>query len=579
MSAPRRRLDVLGFALAVGAALAALWWRWQGLPHSLSAEQAESLALARNIVAWLGPRYTEFSPTVAGGPSFAWLGVQSLVLLAGGAPEVWLPRVAFGFLGLALVLGAWRGAVARRRQVRVEDALPFVFMGLSTAFAEAGGRGSGASLWAACLALAAVAGSRALHVGRPVLMGALLGALSAVRLEALWLVVGTAPAWWLGARFEGRRPWREVALLLLGGAATSAIVLVARYIVFGAIPLEGLLPGDAGLAATAEFLSRQQRWSWAALCGLLIATVWRRFHLRGSSLTLSWVVVIIVLSTWSHSARPLFLGVLPLLGMLVAAGLAAARDGPEGPELPIMTRRLSWLAFGGLALAAALAGQASLSLGPIMLEARVPYVPPEFDGELQQRGLQQPFVVWSDGAEAAALFPRSRVAATHALTPELVDQLLSEGPPDVVDARLDVEGAPLLAAVMAKGPGGVWWLAEQSPDDDPRCPEGRLALLSATPEAVAAQLEADLESEQVARALLRWRCALAALEPSHLPGPEQRQALATAAAEVSARFEREGRLELAVRAAGLAASLSGEKVSLRSRAERLRARWLASAKP
>jgi hypothetical protein len=226
-----------------------------------------------------------------------------------------------------------------------------------------------------------------------------------------------------------------------------------------------------------------------------------------------------------------------------------------------------------------LAGQASLMLGPIMLEAKVPYVPPEFDGELKKRGLQQPFVVWSDGAEAAALFPRSRVAVTHALTPQLVDQLLSEGPPDVVDARLDVESAPLLRSVLEKGPGGAWWLSEQSPDDDPRCPEGRLALLSATSEVVTAQLEADIAGAQYARALMRWRCALAALDAAHLPSPEQRRALATAAAEASARLEREGRLEQAVRAASLAATLSGELVSLRSRAERLRATWLASERP
>ncbi len=577
MSAWARRADVAGFWACLGAALVALWWRWQALPHSLSAEQAESLALARNVVAWLGPRLTEASSTSPGGPSLAWLGVQALTLLRGAAPELWLPRVALGFLGLALVLGAWRGAVAQRRGVRVEDALPFVALALTTAFAEAGARGSGAALWAAMLALAAVAGSWAQRRGRALLAGGLLGALCLVRLEAVWLVVATAPAWWVGARLEGRKPTRETALFLLAGLAAAAAVFLVRLVMFGSVPMAGLLPEDAGLASTAEFLSRQSRWAWAALIGLLVATVWGRFHLRGGGLLVSWVVMTIVLATWSPAARPLFLGVLPLLGMLVASGLSAARDGPASDGAPpAEVRGMSWLAFVGQVGVVLLAGTHSLLLGPIMLEARVPHVPPEFDKELLLRGLQQPFVVWTDGAEAASLFPRARVVVATRWTPALEDQVLSEGPPDVVDSRLTLDDAPTLRAVLEPGPGGAWWLAEQSPDDDPRCPDGRLALLSTTPEALAAQLEQDLADEKVGRGLLRWRCALGALEPGQLPDAEGRRALTTLAVTQAERFEREGRLELAVRAASLAATLSGETVPLRSRAERLRAKWLAS---
>lgn len=572
-----RWADAGGFVLGLAAALAALWWRWQGLPHSLSAEQAESLALARNVVAWVGPRLTEFSSTSPGGPSFAWLGVQALVLARGAAPEVWLPRLALGLLGVSLVLGAARGPVAARRGLRVEDALPFVPLALATAFGEAAARGSGASLWAATLALGALVVSWAIPSGRPWLAGVFLGALSAVRLEAAWLVVGSAPAWWLGARLEGRRATREVVGFVVAGLAAVAVVFGARLVVFGSVPLEGLLPGDAGAAATAEFLARQSRWAWVALIGLLVTTVWGRFHLRGVGLLVSWVVVTIVLSTWSPSARPLFLGVLPLLGMIAASGLSAAREGPSGAApMPGPVRRMSWLAYGGQLAMVALAGAYSLALGPIMLEARVPHVPPEFDGELAKRGLQQPFVVWSDGAEAAALFPRARVVATQRWTPELVDLVLTEGPPDVVDRRLPLEDAPALREVLVAGPGGAWWLAEQSPDDDPRCPEGRLALLSTTPEALVAQLEQDLAQDDVARALFRWRCALAALEGAHLPDEAARRALAVQAGARAEQFEREGRLELAVRAASLAATLSGEAVPVRSRAERLRAKWLAT---
>ena len=158
---------------------------------------------------------------------------------------------------------------------------------------------------------------------------------------------------------------------------------------------------------------------------------------------------------------------------------------------------------------------------------------------------------------------------------ELEDLLVSEGPPDVVDLRIAVEGMPRLAAAMSPGPG-AWWLAEQSPDDDPRCPEGRLSLLSTSAEQLLTQLEADVMEEQVQRGLSRWRCALGALETAQLPEARDRRALAEKLAAQAALFERQGRLELAVRSASLAASLDGEDVQRRARAERLRTRWLSS---
>jgi hypothetical protein len=265
---------------------------------------------------------------------------------------------------------------------------------------------------------------------------------------------------------------------------------------------------------------------------------------------------------------------VPLLAMLVGDGLSAAREGATRTE-PGPQRTLAWAAFIGLAVMLSLAVAAAFALGPIMPVRQTVVPRAELREELARRGLRQPLVAWSDGAEAAALFPEARVVVVTGPSLPMEDLLMTEGPPDVLDLRISVEGMPRLAGMISPGPG-AWWLSEQSPDEDPRCPEGRLALLSTSPDQLAAQLERDVLEEQVQRGLSRWRCALGALEASQLPTASARRALAEVVAGRSAVFESQGRLELALRAAALAASLDGEDVQRRARAERLRTRWLSA---
>ena len=100
-------------------------------------------------------------------------------------------------------------------------------------------------------------------------------------------------------------------------------------------------------------------------------------------------------------------------------------------------------------------------------------------------------------------------------------------------------------------------------------------MVSTTPEQLVTQLETDVAEEQVQRGLSRWRCALAALAPAHLPDSRARRMLAELVAGRSVVFEQQGRMELALRAASLAATVDDEDVQRRARAERLRTRWLS----
>lgn len=573
MSTRGRKAEALGFWALLLLALAVFAWRWSGQTTGISQEQAESLVLARSLVEGLWLRLTAWSTPSAGPPNLPWLMVQAVVLRAGGSPEVWLPRLSFLLMSLALLAVGLRGGWVWRRPVQVEDALPALGLSFSTALAEAAALGSGASGWVLALTLVVILMGRGLSTGQSTGPAIAIASLCLLRPSAVWLLLVATPVWWVSARVERRAAVSEALRFLGSGLFVVVLIFGFRFLVLGSMPLEGLLPSDEGGAHTAQFLVWQARWFWVALAGALVAGVWRRFQLRGGGIVVVWVLMTVVMANWTDSARVLFLGCVPLLAMLAGDGLSASREGVAGPEPAL--KWLSWGAFGGLAVLLALSTGASYSLGPIMNASTPPVPRPELREELVRRGVRQPLVAWSDGVEAAALFPDARVVVVTGSSLAMEDLLISEGPPDVLDLRIPVDSLPRLAATISPGPG-AWWLAEQSPDDDPRCPEGRLALLSISPEQLLAQLEADVAEEQAQRALSRWRCALGALEPAQLPEARSRHVLAETVAGRSVVFEQQGRLELALRAASLAASLDGEDVQRRARAERLRARWLSS---
>ncbi len=573
MSSRGRKAETLAFWVLLLMSLGLLCWRWSAQLRGLSAEQSESLVLARSVVDGLGLRLTAWSTPSAGPLNLPWLVVQASVLRVGASPETWLPRLSLVLMGLALVVVALRASWVWQRPVQVEDVLPALGLSVATAAAEVAGLGSGSSAWVLALGIAAVLVGRGMPTGRTTAAAVAIGALCLFRPSAIWFLLATVPTWWFAARVEGRRPTREALGFLIAGLFIAGLVFCFRYVVLGSLPVDGLLPSEEGKVATSAFLVRQSRWFWAALAGALMAGVWRRFQLRGGGTLLAWVLMTVVLATWTGSARSLFLGCVPLLAMLIGDGLSASREGTAREERPL--RNLAWAAFCGLTVLLSLAAGTSYSLGPVMEVASRPTVRPEVREELQRRGLRQPMVAWSDAAEAAALFPDARVVVISTPNLAVEDLLMSEGPPDVLDGRVVVEGWPRLAGAVTPGPG-AWWLAEQSPDDDPRCPDGRLALLSTSPAQLLAQLLADVAEDQAQRGLSRWRCALSALEASQLPDAQARRVVAQTVGARSVVLEQQGRLELAVRAASLAASLDGEDVQRRARAERLRTRWLAA---
>ncbi len=550
-----------------------LGWRWAQQAGGLSAGEAESLVLAKSFVEGEGLRLTPFSSAQPGPPSVAWFLVEAAVIGLGGEPVTWLPRLALGCLLAMLVLVSLRGALVWRRGVRADDALPALALAAATALAEAGALGSGACAWALALTCAAVVVGRGLSSGAVAPAGVVMGALCLFRPSAVWLVAASAVAWWLAARVEGRRATREAAGFLLAGFFVAAVVFGARLLLLGELPLEGVWPAAVGTEATVSFVNRQARWIFAAFTGLLVACVWRRFHLRGGATLLAWVAMTVVLSMWTSNARGLFLGALPLLAMVVGEGLSAAREATLDAGLETSLRGVGWAGLLACVVMTALAAVYSYLLEPVMPRTEAAAPRPELTVALRERSPGQPLVVWTDGVEAAALFPFARVVVAKTPSAALEDLLLSEGPPDVVDARLEV---PRLDAVLTESENGVRWLAGASADDDVRCPGGRLALVSLSADELFQELRADANASAFSRGLSRWRCALAALKAEQLPPAPSRRVLGDEVAALSQALEAKGEFEASLRAASLAASLTSEEVHLRARAERLRRRFLAA---
>ena len=99
MSTARRTAETLGFWSLLLLALGLFAWRWTGQASGLSADQSESLVLARSLVDGWGLRLTEWSSSSAGPPNLLWLAVQAVAL---------------------------RGTRVWRRPVQLEDVLPAV---------------------------------------------------------------------------------------------------------------------------------------------------------------------------------------------------------------------------------------------------------------------------------------------------------------------------------------------------------------------------------------------------------------------------------------------------------------------
>jgi hypothetical protein len=110
-----------------------------------------------------------------------------------------------------------------------------------------------------------------------------------------------------------------------------------------------------------------------------------------------------------------------------------------------------------------------------------------------------------------------------------------------------------------------------APDRDPRCPEGKLAVLAQSPTELVATIAREAESDPV-RALARWRCAHEYKHDDELPSLAERSRLAKQVAASAHGLPAERRLRLFSLCAVLGLQDGSVSVPCRRKAEALRSK-------
>lgn len=573
------RLEGIAWGALLVATCGLFAWYCHGLPLALAEESRASLAWARTIAEIGSPRLTWGGAVEEGFPSAAWLALQVLLLEAGLDATRWL-RVVTCVSGAALVLvtGLF-GPVVFRRAPRLEDAMPAVALALNAFVARAAVDGTETSLWSFAVLVVAMVVTRSFARARPRLAGVAVALLALVRPEAVLLVPPTFAAWWLAARLargeQPRRPTIEALTLVTASLFVLALAWGARFLVFADF-WPTMPPSSRPDAAT--FAAQHANWVWTAVAGLLVTVVWRRFVPGGTGLAALWAAALL-LGALLPGAAPIAAAAVPLLAVVAGAGVSSARDALRLPGGP--ARGLVWASLCGVGVT--LASTTMMKRATVNAPEPAPSVAPLASG-LRAHGVERPFVATDRPLEVAADLRSARLLAVRKADLEhprvLDDRLTSEGPPDIAIGEW-LGALPMAQAVLVAPDdeldGGAWVLGNQSQDEDPRCPDGKLSLVGLTPELLIEQLERDLGSGQPARALQRWVCAAAYLPDDQLPSALAREPIVAQALAHARELEAQGQLEAAVRHLSLATLLEDEDPHLRRRTERLRARWLSPA--
>jgi len=556
-------------------------------------DAAISIAYGQSFFAGGGLRLTPASPPVEGFSNPLW------VLLLGLSGPLHLDALAFSrWLGillgaLALLFVALAVPAATGRRLRPVDAVGPLLVAASPNYAYWICSGMESGLHALLLAASVWALVRDFCLGRGLTSGLVLAGLALTRPETPLLILVAALLWasWLvGAR---RRPGRPEGTLVGVLALISCAYLAFRWLYFAR-----LLPNTYFAKQYWSFRPDQYLLGFvraypvplavSALLGALGLT--SRSARRPASLALAFllsdvVFVWVVKGDWMAQWR--FLGPFwPMLGILVGAGLCAIAERTAHLSLPFprpVVPLVASLAVLSLAVPAELSRVDSARRDAGFPATFVRDNALRVRQRLRDMGVAQARIGLADIGGTGLALRGDRVLdvaglADYALAAQggnhraMEDYLVGEGLPDVVDAHGPSGHVSSFTRLMrhyrAIG-GGVWVLDGLSPGRDPRCPgEAVGSVLDVDVSELRRQLDAFIDASDAGRAIDLVRC-IQAHRPAAVP---ELRSLSTHAAEASARAERAGGLEWALRFSSLATILADENAHLRRRTEQLRRR-------
>ncbi len=561
-----------------------------------------SFVYGRTLFEGSGFRATPNSQVVEAFSSPLWTMLLGLSVPLHAAPEAfaWWSGVLLG-AGALFVLGLW-GPASEGRPLRLEDAVAPLLTAAFPTFSAWVSSGMETGLFAFTGALAGALALRGMRLEKGAGAGWALGALVLARPEAPLYVGATAAVWGLWSAFAWRIPWRAAGRVLLGLAVVAGGWAALRWWLFADVVPNTYWAKrlwDFNPTGYVESFRAANSWTFGAaalggLISLLLGSTRARAFLALGFATAAVLFALEAKGDWMGEWR--FLApAAPFLGAAVAAGLSSAR-GRMGKPWP--TRAIAALAGVMLLLATgaafdqAFARRAAVKGNPQFAFSAVQSRSRGVGETLKGLGQRRPLIGFPDlGGLADALRDAEildvgglgdKAIALHTGNLTAMDDYLeSEGPPVLVDCHGPsgyLSGLKRLMAWMEPAGGSTYKLKGLTADEDPRCPDGKAAVLAAPPEALLEALATDITASEPQRAIRRWRCAFAYQPDERLPRAAELRRLADVAMDRSHVEEALGALEPALRYASLATLLSAQDAHLRRRTESLRARFLPNPK-
>jgi hypothetical protein len=220
----------------------------------------------------------------------------------------------------------------------------------------------------------------------------------------------------------------------------------------------------------------------------------------------------------------------------------------------------------------------------------------ELDARLAPFKMTHPLVLASDMGVIGIGMPEAELWDFAGLTDPAIsrhfgkvkmfeDYMANEGPPSLVLAWGPgnfFSGTEYAHATYDDIGNGQWFLKGLTPDQDPRCPDGKATVLAQSVPALRQAMLDETRGNDPALALRRWRCAYTYRADKDLPTRAQRAEVARAAEQLGALARSEKKRRLALRHYSLCAVIGSKEVRLsvrcRKQAEQLRERILYPTK-
>ena len=595
------RAEALVASVLIAGALVGLVAHVRFLHPPMVDDAGTSVAYALTLLHGHGLRLTPLSQAVEGYSDPLWVFVLALAALVRLDPVTFALNggAALGVIGAGLA-SAW-GPLAQRRLPRIEDAIPAGICAVTTSFAYWISSGLEGGLLVLMMSLAGALAFRTNRIGAPV--GIALGLLALTRPEAALYAVPYGVLVAADMLRERRRPNRD-ELLALG----AIVLIVGGYELFRYIYFASWLPNTFFAKASWDFTPAKYLGTfvttYAVLCALAVVLGLIGIVVPGGSRRWAWVALSSAAlgfffawyahGDWMREWR--FLGLLaPYLGAATAAGLGGVREWvgarPRLASVALVGSAAVVAVSVGLTASASQPRSRDLERGGEFPMTYVADYARRIGPSLTSLGIRRPFLATPDlGGNSLVLRDAEIVddagLADYAMARDrpnmaaLEDYLLSEGPPDLVNAHGPSGHVAQFRKLLAQyfSQSGDWRLKGLTADEDPRCPGGKKDVLALDAGALAQRIDAALAGGQPQEALMLWRCAFRYQADEALPSAAWRSEAVDLAAKKGRMLAESDHLA-ATRYLSFATVVSGGNAWLRKETEAERLKAFPSAAP